>query len=52
MEFVRFNIIYAIFNPTPKGVGYVLAFYLTYFAIQNLSHPPRLTRKRAKYGKQ
>ena len=31
MEFVRFIIIYAIFNPTPKGVGYVLVSYLTYF---------------------
>ncbi|MBR0238102.1 MAG: hypothetical protein IJQ39_08430, partial [Thermoguttaceae bacterium] len=30
-DFVRYITIYAVLNPTPKGVGYVLASYLTYF---------------------
>ena len=28
---MRYITIYAVLNPTPKGVGYVLASYLTYF---------------------
>ncbi|MBR0236450.1 MAG: hypothetical protein IJQ39_00005, partial [Thermoguttaceae bacterium] len=30
-DFVRYITIYAVLNPTPKGVVYVLVSYLTYF---------------------
>ncbi|MBR0237638.1 MAG: hypothetical protein IJQ39_06090, partial [Thermoguttaceae bacterium] len=30
-DFGRYITIYAVLNPTPKGVGYVLASCLTYF---------------------
>ena len=30
-KFVRYIIIYAVLNPTPKGVGYDLNVHFTYF---------------------
>ena len=31
VEFVRFKKIYVFYDPTPKGVGYVLISYFIYF---------------------